>query len=91
MLSFYAEVRFQQAGLIGVLEDSGILPSEENPNPHDIRREPVEHERWWSEHPEAGDAFDQDIRVREERLRLLYIGTLLGPYLRQSPDTREMK
>jgi hypothetical protein len=85
MLPVYAEMRFYWAGLTSVLEQTGILEAEENPNPIDLRTNPTAHEQWWVDHPEVSAAFDVALRAREERIRLLYIGALLGPYLRRAP------
>jgi hypothetical protein len=76
-----AEAHFSQAGILTVFEESGVLPQVENPNPHDADLSPLEHEQWWVDHPTEGEAFDRSIYVRDERLRLLYIGALFGPHL----------
>jgi hypothetical protein len=85
-VSTLAEARFSQSGLLDVFEESGILPRADNPNPHDANLSPSEHEQWWADHPEAAESFDRNIRLRDERLRLLYIGALFGVHLRRFRD-----
>jgi hypothetical protein len=88
LLATYAALRFDRAGLLDVFEQSGLLPRVANPNPHDANLAPNEHEQWWAAHPEAA-ALEHELRIRDERLRLLYIGVLFGPRVRQAQDRLE--
>lgn len=65
-------------GLLSRLEDSGILPAVESPNPYDPRHDEQRHEAWWSEHPEKEAEFGQISEAREISLKYLLLGSVLG-------------
>ncbi len=81
----HAEIRLERAGLIEVLEEAGILAPIENPNPIDITASEFEHDKWWAEHPTAGEAFDAKLRERDDKIVLLYLGAMIGPYMKRVP------
>jgi len=76
-------LRLKDAGLLSELERSGWLPAVENPNPHDLQHEEQQHEQWWKDHPNEEEKFSRSFEQREERLKYLYLGALLG---RQFPE-----
>lgn len=76
-IDVYAETKFAQMGLLSSLEQAGILPRAENPNPFDPAQAEAQHNQWWVEHPEAGTMFSQELAKRAEVLRCLHIGALI--------------
>ncbi len=81
----HAEIRFKRAGLTEILEEAGILSPVINPNPVEIGTSESKHDQWWTKHPEAGEAFDSQLRERDEIIMLLYLGAMIGPYMRRVP------
>lgn len=77
-LAAYVEWKLHKAGLLSRLEKVGVLPIVENPNPYDPELEEEQHEKWWEEHLEEGEEFRRNFEKREEILRYLYVGALLG-------------
>lgn len=65
-------------GLLSRLEQARILPLVENPNPYDPPQNMDEHDQWWEQHPEEAMKFDMQVDKRNEVLRCLYIGALIG-------------
>lgn len=76
-IDVYIETKFEQMGLLSSLEQAEILPRAENPNPFDPAQAEAQHNQWWTEHPEAGNRFSQELAKRAEVLRCLHIGALL--------------
>jgi hypothetical protein len=72
------ETQLMLEGLLDRLEQAGIVPIAENPNPCDPDVHEDEHERWWVEHPQEADEFERDVDRRNEILRCLYIGAVIG-------------
>jgi hypothetical protein len=65
-------------GLLSRLEQAGIVPTVENPNPYDPELDEDQHERWWEEHLPEAEKFDRAVDRRNEVLRYLYIGATIG-------------
>lgn len=66
-------------GMLVKLEEAGIMPIVDNPNPFDTSAEELEqHEQWWKDHPVEAEEFARNCEKRNEILRYLYIGALLG-------------
>ena len=77
-LAVYFELVLSEAGLLSELEDAGVLPVVEDPNPYDPELEEEKSEQWWQEHPEVEEEFSRMFEKRDEVLRLLYVGALVG-------------
>ena len=76
----YIEAALAKAGLIHVLESTGVLPTVNNPNPHDPVADAVQHDHWWHENSEEATEFQRSIRDRTAALRRIYVGALVaGP------------
>lgn len=76
--SAHLETQLMLEGLLPRLEQAGILPIIENPNPYDPVINEAQHENWWEEHPYEGEIFERTVDKRNEVLRHLYIGALIG-------------
>lgn len=76
-----------KAGLLSGLEELGILPVAQNPNPFDADLEEKQHEQWWDEHPEAAKGFHEILEKRLEILESLHIGAIIGYLLGDSFGT----
>ena len=74
----YVEARFARLGLVPILEEAGVLPRVEDPNPYDLAEETAAYEQYWAEHPDEHDAFFARIEERRQMLRYLHIGAILG-------------
>lgn len=72
------------SGWLMRLEQVGILPVLENPNPFDPEMEEQQHEQWWEEYPNEEEQYGRNVERREDILKYLYVGTLLGRHLRES-------
>ncbi|MEW5957680.1 MAG: hypothetical protein AB1801_08155 [Chloroflexota bacterium] len=72
------ETQLMLEGLLSRLEQAGILPTVENPNPYDPGLDIEQHDRWWEEHPQEAEKFDRLVDKRNEVLRHVYIGALIG-------------
>ena len=72
------EIQLMVEGLLSRLEQGGVLPIVENPNPFDPDLDEDQHERWWEEHPQEAEVFNRAIDKRNEVLRHLYIGAIIG-------------
>jgi hypothetical protein len=72
------EIQLMLEGLLDRLEEAKIVPIVDNPNPHDPDVDEDEHERWWEEHPQKAEDFERSVDRRNEILRHLYIGAVIG-------------
>jgi len=80
------ETLLEVEGFLSGLEDAGILPIVETANPFDPELEEELNQRWWKEHPEAAEEFHRNFEKRDEVLKLLCVGALLGgSFLREVP------
>lgn len=77
-LDVYVEAKFKKGGLLAVLEQAGVLPVAENPNPYGVEQEEEKFEQWANEHPEEQEAFNRRMDERAIALKYLHIGALLG-------------
>ncbi len=72
----YFEMPLEKSGILGELEEMGIIPKAENPPPDfediDLLDE------WFKTHPEEGNKFISEIELRDEIFQYLYIGTMIG-------------
>jgi hypothetical protein len=64
--------------LFDELEQAGILPTASGPNPFDDEFEGAPPEQWWEEHPEERHELLRIFEQRDQALRHLYIGAILG-------------
>ena len=80
--SAFFELELHRTGLISQLEADGVVPIVNNPNPYDPETTEEQHEQWWDEHPEEGAKFSAKIDHRELTLLNLYIGSILGKFLK---------
>jgi hypothetical protein len=65
-------------GLLPGLEQAKILPVVKNPNPFDPEDDEERHEQWWKENPEEATDFERNVDKRNEVLRHLYVGSIIG-------------
>lgn len=65
-------------GLLSALEELGIMPVVENPNPFNVESDEDQHDQWWKQHPEEAGEFHRDFERREDVLKHLYFGAILG-------------
>ncbi len=68
----------EATGLFDELEQAGVLPTTPDPNPFDDELEGAQPEQWWEEHPEKRDELLRTLGQRDQALRHLYIGAILG-------------
>lgn len=71
------EVSLIKANLLKPLEDRGVVPTVDNPNPHDPIAEASKHDRWWRQHPTERAAFCSAIETRQHALWCIYVGMQL--------------
>lgn len=74
------ETKLRDSGFLSRLEEIGIVPSmPQNPNPHsDVEA----HFLWALGHQEEMEKFMQQVERRQEILRYLYIGGIVGALIR---------
>ena len=72
------EMRLHLEDLLPRLEQARVIPKIENPNPYDTGEEIDQHEQWWEDHPQESETFLRQVDQRNQRLGILYIGTLIG-------------
>ena len=72
------EMRLHLEDLLPRLEQARVIPKIENPNPYDTSEEMDQHEQWWEDHPQESETFLRQVDQRNQRLGILYIGTLIG-------------
>ena len=77
------ELQLAAAKLLPGLEEAGILPVPENPNPYDPELEEELNNQWSDAHPDEMSEFFQTIEKRDEVLEHLHAGALLGHLLGQ--------
>jgi hypothetical protein len=88
--SILLEADLSKLDLDSNLEELGILPVIECPNPFDPELEEEEHEKWWSEHEEEGEKFSSAIEERELVMKYITIGCILAGFYNVFPrDSRE--
>src|SRR5690349_1173290 len=84
------EIRLQEKDIAWFLELYGVLPTIYNPIPCDANiKDEDQYDDWWAAHPKEEKKFRASIEKREEALRLLFAGVLLGqafPNLLSSSD-----
>ncbi len=74
------EGKLNNAGLLYILEEVGILPSkakEPPANPYDPDNEKTQYKQWKEEHRLEYDEYTQRLDERDKVLRHLYIGVVL--------------
>lgn len=76
--STYFEIELEKAGLISRLEMLGILPRAANPNPYNPLEQQKEHDQWTSKHSSDMEKFTQRFEKRNEIIKHLFIGAVLG-------------
>lgn len=74
----YIEARFERVGLLSILEQAGVLPQLEDPNPYDLEHETAAYEQWWAQHPDEQDVFIARLEERQLLLKYLHIGAIVG-------------
>ena len=79
---FLVEVALSKVGVLQDLEEIGLVPVLENPNPFDIDTDEAAHENWWENHPAEAEQFERAYHLRERVLNAIYAGTVLGNFLR---------
>lgn len=79
--SLYFELKLYGAELLSRLEEAGIVPTAEDPNPFPHELEEKQHEKWWGEHPKEREMFIKNCERREDALRYLFVGAVLGRLL----------
>lgn len=72
------EAQLARSGLLTVLEEDGVVPVVDSPNPHHPEAEREMHERWWYEHPESRSAYHTARRARESAILLILLGSMVG-------------
>ena len=72
------ETQLMLENLLSRLEQTGIVPIVDNPNPYNPEIDEQQHEHWWDEHPQEAKKFEQEVDKRNDVLRHIYIGTLIG-------------
>ena len=72
------ETQLLLEGFLPRFEQAGIVPAVENPNPYNTGDELDRHEKWWDDHPQETETFLQLMERRNEILRVLYVGALVG-------------
>jgi len=72
------ETQLMLESLLSRLEQAGIVPVVDNPNPHNPDLDEEQHEQWWEEHPQEAMKFEESVDKRNEVLRHLFIGALIG-------------
>ncbi len=63
-----AELELEKYKLLTPLEETGILPKNEEPNPYGPDESPNEYEQWWEAHPDEQQAFLANITWRDRSL-----------------------
>ena len=74
----YVEAALAKAGLLRILESTGVLPTVHNSNPHDPIADAVQHDQWWRDNDEDAKKFQRALRKRTQALRRIYIGALVA-------------
>lgn len=77
-IDLYIERKFEQAGLLDVLEQAEILPVTPDPNPFDPAHDERSYDQWWTDHPDELEVYEQKDEERRTILRYLHIGALIG-------------
>ena len=72
------EFDLERLGLLSEMEELGIVPVAENPNPFSVESDEDRHEQWWKQHPVEAEEFHRRSENREEILKHLYFGAILG-------------
>ena len=72
------ETQLLLTGLLPRLEQAGIVPVIESPNPYEFGDDAVKHEQWWENHPAEVEQFLEGVEKRDEVFRILYVGALIG-------------
>jgi hypothetical protein len=70
--------QLEATGLFDELEQAGVLPTTPDPNPFDDELDGAQPEQWWGEHPEEQEKLVRTLEQRDQALRHLYIGAILG-------------
>jgi hypothetical protein len=74
----YIEARFEQVGVLPILEQAGILPPLTDLNPYHPEEEAASYEQWWAEHPTEQEVYNEQFHMRQQLLKYLHIGALVG-------------
>ena len=75
-LAFAKEL--EATGLFDELEEAGVLPTMPDPNPLDDEIEVAQPEQWLEKHSDEQDELVQTLEQRDQALRYLYVGAILG-------------
>lgn len=71
-------LELHRSGILSRLEEMEVIPTAQDPNPHDFEIERSAHEKWWDDHPAEGARFERVWEARSSALKYLYIGALFG-------------
>ncbi len=74
----YFEIRLDELGLTTGLEEMGVLPVVHDLNPFDPELQQDAHTQWAEGHPKESKLFRQQIANRDQALRYIFIGAILG-------------
>lgn len=88
LITMLFESDLEQLGLISELENLGVLTTVENPNPYNPESDEIHHEQWWEEHKTEMTSFRESIELRENALKYLFIGSILGHFYNLFPYRR---
>ena len=77
-IDLYIERKFEQNGLLPMLEEQGIVPRVVNPNPYNPEGQEEAYDQWWEQHDEEFEAYDRRQSERILALKLVYVGTIIG-------------
>lgn len=77
------EVILDKAGLLTALEEIGVLPAIEIPNPYHQEHEAEQNEQWWTDHPTESEQFVAAFDERDTILRYLLMGAIIDRAIEQ--------
>lgn len=72
-----AELELERYNLLIPLEETGVVPKLEDPNPYDPDTQTDAYEQWWSDHPSDVQKFEAAFIRRDQALRDLWLGVVL--------------
>jgi len=76
--SLYFETQLRKSGLLSDLEQIGVIPIVENPNPYDPELDEGKNEKWALEHPIETETFEEAFEKKDKILRILLIGSIIS-------------
>ncbi|MBI4130796.1 hypothetical protein HY468_05745 [Candidatus Roizmanbacteria bacterium] len=77
--AYFIEVELGR--LLPALEETGIVPVVESPNPYNPEVDKEKFEQWITEHQKEMDEFRRNLEKHEEILTYLYFGATLDRFL----------